>query len=108
MRLWLDDNRPAPEGWNWAKSVREAQFRVALTINIAQDTFEECSLDHDLAQGERNDGIRFVDWMIETGYWPKSRPVVHSMNPVGRRRMEQAIERYFPGEEAHDRNDSSV
>jgi hypothetical protein len=24
MRVWLDDLRPAPEGWEWARTVEEA------------------------------------------------------------------------------------
>ena len=25
IRIWLDDIRPAPEGWTWVKSVQEAK-----------------------------------------------------------------------------------
>ena len=35
-------------------------------------------------------------WMAEHGIWPAEKPTVHSMNPVGRQRMEGVIDRYFP------------
>ncbi len=39
-------------------------------------------------------GYDLVCWMEETGHWPTVYwPTVHSANAVGRRRMEQAIER---------------
>lgn len=42
IRLWLDDVRPAPEGWTWIKTVDEAK-----TYLMAGDV-NEASLDHDL------------------------------------------------------------
>lgn len=43
MRLWVDDIRPAPEGWVRARSVTEA-IRL-----LATQAFEEVSLDHDIS-----------------------------------------------------------
>ena len=34
-------------------------------------------------------------WMAEHGIWPAEKPTVHSMNPVGRKRMQGVIDRYF-------------
>lgn len=100
MKLWLDDIRPAPEGWTWARSVDEAIY-IMLYQGRSRDfpnisNFEACSLDHDLGEGDERDGIVFVDWMVKTKCWPNTKPVVHSMNPVGRQRMQQTIERYWP------------
>ncbi len=102
MKLWIDDVRPAPKGWQSANSVEYA-IHVMMYPGPDKDypnikNWEECSLDHDLGGREEDDGIRFVDWMCETGNWPKKKPVVHSMNPAGRLRMERTIDRYFPGE----------
>ena len=91
MKLWLDDERPAPPGWAWAHNVREAIEAV-----LRCTSFEEVSLDHDLGQGDKLDGLAFVDWMNGSGHWPGHRPRVHSMNPAGRQRMLMTIERYFP------------
>ena len=105
MKLWLDDRRPAPEGWLWARNVTEAQHA------FAEHEIEECSLDHDLGldvamdQGIDLDdmeavmdfidsvedvpeetGMDLVDWMIETGHIP-AKITIHSWNIVCARRM---------------------
>jgi hypothetical protein len=115
MNLWLDDCRPAPQGWIWVKTVSEAQA-VMLLHNVQQ-----ASLDHDLgACDECSEGLTpeewlekyayksmpncqhfgtgydFCLWMAEKGIWPAEKPVVHSANPVGRDRMRGVIDRYFP------------
>lgn len=41
-KLWLDDVRPAPEGWTWCKNIEDAK---ALLLT---GTVVEASLDHDL------------------------------------------------------------
>lgn len=106
MRLWLDDTRPAPEGWVQARTAREA-------INILkQGGIEEASLDHDLGHCEACEkcsgytsgcgcechwtGQSVVIFMINEGCWPKTKPRVHSMNPVGAANMRNAIDRYGP------------
>ncbi len=89
VKIWLDDIRPAPEGWIHAKSVLEA-------IKLFKEHYpdiSDMSLDHDL--GDDMDGIKLVLWMAENGLWPRQKPRVHSMNPVGRTNMEALIERYF-------------
>jgi hypothetical protein len=48
MKLWVDDIRPAPKGWVWAKSYSQA--RRLLEQN--DWNFDTISLDHDLG-GEK-------------------------------------------------------
>lgn len=88
MKLWLDDIRPAPEGWTWVKTADLAK------VHLANGLVVEASLDHDLGPGAT--GYDLCKWMAETGHWPKLRPRVHSANPVGREAMEWTIYRYFP------------
>jgi hypothetical protein len=88
MHLWVDDIRPAPEGWTHARTCAEAQ------THLATGTVERCSLDHDLGPGQ--DGTDLVVWIVETGHWPRDRPAVHSANPVGAARMTGLIDRYGP------------
>lgn len=114
MRLWLDDIRPAPEGWTWVKTDAEARLYLALgCVEIA-------SLDHDLGAckaclGDRcpeqwlidsnyesmphcehvGTGATLVNWMEETGHWPKDKPHVHSANPAGRAKMQAAIDKRY-------------
>lgn len=104
IRLWLDDVRPAPEGWTWAKSAREA-------IEILdRETVQECSLDFDLWhvhfgegplatvewQAGCPKGIAVVEHMRRSGRWPKTKPRVHSANPDGAAEMRAAIDKYGP------------
>jgi len=94
MKLWLDDLRPAPVGWTGVHSVNDAVALVVLSVS----PWDAASLDHDLGNYsfDGGDGWNFVLWMIKSGRWPNSKPVVHSMNPVGRLRMVQDIDKYFP------------
>lgn len=93
MKLWLDDQRKPPKDWIWVKTPNDC-------IEALQSFFVDIlSLDHDL-------GI-FVDEKEETGYdvlcWLEQNLVympnevlIHTANPVARRRMElvlSAIER---------------
>jgi hypothetical protein len=94
MRVWLDDVRTAPEGWVHVKTPEEA---IEL---LRSGEVEEISLDHDLAlataESERTgyDVLTWLEEAVATGAWSHSLPVirVHSANPVGQRRMEQAIQ----------------
>ena len=92
MKLWLDDIRPAPEGWTRARSVNTA---IAL-MGFYRDNLIDVSLDHDMGDfsDQGGDGVKLVLWMIENNVWPANRPTIHSMNPVGRKNMEALIERY--------------
>ena len=89
MRLWLDDLRPAPEGWRWAKTVEEA---ISL---LEGGEVTECSLDHDLGS-DIPEGYALVLWMAENNIWPSEGIAVHSANPPGAERMCGVIERYGP------------
>lgn len=95
LKLWMDDVRPAPAGWLLARSVREA---IQLVKMHTGHGWESASLDHDLGDfaSDGGDGFKFVLWMIEHDRWPENRPSVHSMNPVGRQRMQADIDRNFP------------
>lgn len=107
MKLWLDDVRPAPEGWVWAKTLAEAKQVVLDNLAERDDVLPECSLDHDLgatpemieahglgARGAGEEtGLDFVKWLVAEGQVPR-RVTIHSWNPVGAREMAQAIVEY--------------
>ena len=97
MKIWLDDIRECPDGWLHARSVNEA---IGLVRHHTGHGWEAVSLDHDLGDFayDGGDALKFVLWMAEHGIWPEDKPVVHSMNPVGRKNMEALIERYGPYE----------
>ena len=50
MKIWVDDVRPAPEGYVWCKSVNET-IETIDAINIASDDFDTpivlVDMDHD-------------------------------------------------------------
>ena len=89
MKLWIDDVRPAPEGYIWFKSVNETKEWVG----IIEYTYgiELIDIDHD-AGDYANDGgdyIKLLDWLEETG---RNYPIrIHSMNPVGVANMRAII-----------------
>jgi hypothetical protein len=95
LELWLDDIRKPPDSWQsdhiivWAKTAAET---IAL-LRTGEVTY--ASLDHDLGLQEGNSGYAVVCWMEENGIWPKDGVDVHSMNVVGRKRMEAVIERAY-------------
>jgi len=90
MKLWVDDLRPAPEGWRWAKSSAVA---VGM-LSYYGAGVKEISLDHDL--GDEDTTRRVVLWMCERKQWPDV-VRVHTANPVGREWLVGMAERYGPG-----------
>ncbi len=90
MKVWLDDVRPAPEGWVWAKNVDDLAF------HIVSGQVTDVSLDHDLGEGLRTgyDFLNQFEVLLATGWWTLQVPkfVIHSANPVGRKNMARAIQ----------------
>lgn len=124
MKLWFDDVRPAPPGWTWAKTVLEAiqhletgevqraslDHDIGFFLDAKGDRvyFQEADfIVKNRGEPERlvnvraeigqamQDGTDLVRWMAEHDTWPAEKPVVHSMNPVGKKRMQEMIERYW-------------
>lgn len=93
MKIWLDDIRPAPEGFVLCRSVNEA---ISVIIRAEQtDTIELIDCDHDLGDyaPDGGDGIKLLDWLVERG---TTYPIkLHTMNPVGRDNMQRMIDRYW-------------
>lgn len=107
MKLWLDDVRPAPEGWVWARKLSEAKEY------LAEGTVTECSLDHDLGfhdieipddpdelievmqlRGQSAEtGYDLVNWMIEHECVP-AKITIHSWNGDGARYMAARLNYY--------------
>lgn len=120
IKLWIDDVRPAPEGYVWYKSVNEAKERIE-DLEKEQQYFQDLAfrflhsgdrmayhnvmkmcnrrgiefidIDHD--SGDYNidggDYIRLLDWLEETG---RNYPIrIHSANAVGVENMRRIIQR---------------
>lgn len=89
MKVYLDDERKAPEGWQQVRWPNEA-IRLLETGAV-----KEISLDHDLGDDDRGTGYDVILWIeeavISRGFKPpKIR--VHSANSSARQKMEQGIE----------------
>lgn len=84
MRLFLDDERPAPEGWlkvSWPSEVIEFLKTGRVT---------EISLDHDLGDDSRGTGYDVILWIEEAvalkGFVPP-KINIHTSNPSARAKM---------------------
>lgn len=116
IKVWLDDSRPAPDGWKHATNVEQAQ------TNLLRGNVDEMSLDHDLdnpvcancdfkcghrdggqcanncachSNGDRT-GLDLLNWMVYWHIWPKKKPVVHSTAGQHAEEMKDIIEKNFP------------
>lgn len=90
MKLWIDDVRPAPEGWEHIHSVNEAVGAIVLEY----ENIEVISLDHDAGDYGPLDYIKILDWAEEV-YGSDFKPAIklHSANPIGVANMRRIIQR---------------
>ena len=92
MKLWIDDVRPAPDGYEWIRSVDAAKALISTCI-LTGETIELVDIDHDAGDyvNYGGDYIKLLDWLEETG---RNYPIrIHSMNPVGVENMRRIIAR---------------
>jgi hypothetical protein len=98
MKIFLDDERTTPEGWHRTFTAQE-------TIKLLENgNVTHLSLDHDLGPAEAGTGYDVVCFIeqkvIESGFNqtnPFIPPVmsIHSANPVGRQKMQLAIQMIY-------------
>ena len=110
MKLWLDDVRKPPWGYDlWAKTYEEC---VAM---LESHPVAHVSLDHDLALEHytaaastgymgtdiprasftKKTGYDVLIWMKDSGRWP-AEVLVHTLNETGRRDMLALLQRHAP------------
>ena len=87
--MWLDDLRPAPEGWLRVYTVEQAQAMML------QGQVSCASLDNDLGEGLL-EGRQLALWMAEQNLWPAQHLSLHSANPVAVEYMSGIVARYGP------------
>ena len=100
MKLWIDDVRPSPSGYRWARSVYEAKSIILNHETMLRASggkvryhIELIDIDHDAGDFacDGGDYIKLLDWLEETG---RNYPIkIHSMNPVGVQNMRAIIRR---------------
>lgn len=105
MKLWIDDVRPAPDGYIWARSTNDAIViiktlstfldMVAYRIHEPQTLpwFDVIDIDHDAGDYAEcgGDFINVLNYMEE--HHLKAPIHIHSMNPVGVANMRAIIEK---------------
>lgn len=97
IKIWLDDEREAPDGYIRVKSVNEAISMIKY-YEEQGDTIELLDLDHDLGAyvSDGGDAIKLLDYLVEN---EKFYPIkLHTMNPVGRENMQRIIDRWWNDE----------
>lgn len=123
MKLWIDDVRPAPEGYTWDRSVNEAKWRISYSeamywalcmdekyksdeqLELGGETkelikekkklyqIEVIDIDHD-AGDYANDGGDYIKLFDWLEETGRNYPIhIHSMNVLGVENMRRIIER---------------
>lgn len=89
MKVYLDDERPTPEGWIRVYWPEEA---IAL---LKQGKVTEISLDHDLGDDSHGTGYDVVLWIEEAvatrGFLPPKMKV-HSANSSAKMKMQAGVD----------------
>ena len=88
MKVYLDDERPTPEGWETARWPDEV-IQMLETGDV-----KELSLDHDLGDDKRGTGYDVILWIEEAVVTKDFRPPlikVHSANVSAREKMTLGI-----------------
>jgi hypothetical protein len=90
VKVYLDDERTEPQGWTRVYWPDEA---IEL-LQTGQVT--ELSLDHDLGDDTRGTGYDVLLWLeqavVNNGFTPPQRIVIHSANASAWTKMSQAID----------------
>jgi hypothetical protein len=84
MKVWLDDERPAPHGWVLVRWPEDA-IRLLTTGDVV-----ELSLDHDLGDDTHGTGYDVILWIEErvaTSDWLPPGIAIHTANLAARQRM---------------------
>jgi hypothetical protein len=123
MKLWIDDVRPAPDGYEWCQSVNDAKYRISYAetmywalcmdekyksdeaLKLGGETreiirekkklyqIELIDIDHD-AGDYAKDGGDYIKLLDWLEETGRNYPIrIHSMNPVGRENMRAIIRR---------------
>ncbi len=99
MKLYLDDVRDIPEGWVGCRTALDAMATIAV------GDITHISFDHDLGEGLTGyDVAIFIEKLVHDGVMPLPIWAVHSSNPVGRKRIEQAMK---SAERFNDKNNNT-
>ncbi|AHH20809.1 hypothetical protein NONO_c60330 [Nocardia nova SH22a] len=99
MKLFVDDERPAPPDWMLVKTL-PAALAVLNGLRLSGYGLLAISLDHDLSTRiqdyqEDHTSRPIVLWMCENDWWP-TEVYVHTSNPAGEEWLTGMVRRYAP------------
>jgi hypothetical protein len=89
MKVYLDDERIAPEGW---VQVRWPDEAIKL---LESGEVTHLSLDHDLGDDQRGTGYDVLLWIeqeVVLRHYVPPEIFIHTANPAARHRMSAALE----------------
>jgi hypothetical protein len=96
LKLYVDDVRKCPDGWDLARSYDEAIEK------LSTNNYDEVSLDHDIAsynsEGREMTGYDIALWLAERKNAGGHVPWLvgcHSQNPVGIVNISSVVQRYL-------------
>ena len=95
IKIYLDDEKSAPKGYEQCHSVEE----TIKLINLCERSgtyIEEINLDSDLGEysKEGGDAIKLLDYLVERKTFYKVK--LHTSNPEDKADMQRVIDRYWP------------
>jgi len=94
MNVWLDDERPAPDGWYHVKTATEAIETLKMWA------VSEISLDNDLGL-DNEEGYDVLKFLEEKAFSDKSFHIpiihIHTANPVARQAGITNIKKFRDG-----------
>lgn len=96
MKLYVDDERKIPDGWDFARNYNDAIDK------LSNFNYDELSLDHDIASFDSDNnektGYDIALWLAErknNGAYVPGVIYCHSANPIGKQRIEGVVARYL-------------
>lgn len=90
LKVYLDDERPVPEGWILARWPAEVIALLELGV------VNTISLDHDLGDDVRGTGYDVLTWIeeaVSTRGFKAPEILIHTANPPAMKRMMDAVEK---------------
>ena len=87
MKLWIDDVRPMPQGFDLIARTSAAALRI-----IEYNVITFISFDHDLGDDDTAYLVAAkIEELAAIGKMPRVGWQIHSANPIGRQRIEAAM-----------------
>ena len=88
--LWIDDKRPAPKPFRHCRNYKSAIASINY-FSTCEGGIDFISFDHDL--GEKKSGYDIAKYIVENNI-PIKAFSCHSMNPVGKKNIEELLTHY--------------